>query len=64
MHTRISELQTLEHNVTTKEVEAIIDEAIYNVKRKNVTHFMDVLFAKRYDEEDMIILREKDFINY
>ena len=29
--------------------------------KKNLKHFFDVLCSNRYDEEDMIILREKDF---
>lgn len=62
LYTRIAELQTSEHSVTTKEVKEIVEEAIYHADRKNVTHFMDILFGKRYDEEDMIILREKDFV--
>lgn len=62
LHTRIEELQTIDHAVTTMEVKEIVDEAIDNVNRKSIGHFMDVLFAKRYDEEDMIILTEKDFV--
>jgi hypothetical protein len=27
-----------------------------------VRHFMDIVFGKRYDEEDMIILKERDFV--
>ena len=30
--------------------------------RKSVKHFFDILFGKRYDAEDMVILREQDFI--
>ena len=62
LYTRIAEMQTSEHSVTTKEVKEIIDEAIYHAGRKNMSHFMDVLFGKRYDDEDMIVLREKDFV--
>ena len=62
LYTRISELQTSEHSVTTKEVKEIVDEAIRHADRKNVGHFMDILLGKRYDDEDMIILREKDFV--
>ena len=40
----------------------IVDNAIKHVGKKNMSHFVDVLLAKRYDEEDMIILGEKDFI--
>lgn len=62
LYTRIDELQTVEHFVNIKEVEEILDEAIKHVDKKNMNHLVDVLFAKRYDEEDLIILREKDFI--
>ncbi|MDD3413134.1 MAG: hypothetical protein PHY47_03950 [Lachnospiraceae bacterium] len=62
LYTRIDELQTVEHFVNIKEVEEILDEAIKHVDKKNMNHLVDVLFAKRYDEDDLIILREKDFI--
>lgn len=62
LHTRISDMQTMDHAVTIYEVRDIIDEAIEHADRKNVKHFFDILFGKRYDEEDMIILREHDFI--
>lgn len=62
LYTRISELQTSEHSVTTKEVKELVDEAIHHACKKNISHFMDILLGKRYDEEDMIILREKDFL--
>ncbi|MGN0401613.1 MAG: hypothetical protein ACI4HQ_05055, partial [Acetatifactor sp.] len=62
LHTRIEELQTIDHAVTTMEVKEIIDEAIRHANRKNLKHFLDILVAKRYDEEDMIILTEKDFV--
>ncbi|MBP3458218.1 MAG: hypothetical protein J6K58_03330 [Lachnospiraceae bacterium] len=62
LYTRISEMQTNEHAVTVDEVKELVDEAIRNAEKKNISHFMDVLFAKRYDDEDMIVLREKDFL--
>lgn len=61
LHTRISELQTSTHVVNVAEVQEIVDDAIYHANRKNLRHFFDILLAKRYDEEDMIILRERDF---
>ena len=61
LHTRIEELQTIDHAVTVMEVKEIVDEAIRHARRKTLGHFVDVLLAKRYDEEDMIILTEKDF---
>ncbi|MDE6674138.1 MAG: hypothetical protein K2K19_04895, partial [Acetatifactor sp.] len=62
LHTRIAEMQTNDHAVTIMDVREIMDEAIHHADRKTFKHFVDVLLAKRYDEEDMIILRENDFI--
>ena len=61
LHKKIDELQTSDHVVTVLEVKEMMDEAIHHANRKNLTHFFDILLGKRYDEEDMIILREKDF---
>ena len=63
LHTRIEDRQTSDHAVDVEEVRAIVDEAIRHAEKKSVKHFFDVLFAKRYDEEDMIILREQDFVH-
>ncbi len=62
LHTRIEEMQTSDHIVTVADVREIVDEAIDHANRKNLKHFADLLLAKRYDDEDMIILREKDFL--
>ena len=62
LHTRIEELQTSDHVVTVAEVKEIMDEAIRHANKKSLSHFFDILFAKRYDDEDMIILTEKDFV--
>ena len=62
LYTRISEMQTNEHAVTVDEVRDLVDEAIRNSRKKNMSHFMDVILAKRYDKDDMIVLREKDFL--
>ena len=62
LHQRIDEMQTSDHVVTTMEVKDLVDAAIAHANRKSVGHFFDVLFSKRFDEDDMIILREKDFI--
>ena len=61
LHTRIEERQTNEHCVTITEIKEIIDEAISKSSKKSVKHFMDVLVGKRYDDNEMIVLREKDF---
>lgn len=64
LHTRIADRQTSDHEVSMSEVRELVDEAIDYANKKTPKHFMDILLAKRYDEEDMIILREKDFMHY
>ena len=64
LHTRIADMQTSDHEVTLSEIEEIVDEAIYYADKKTPKHFFDILLGKRYNEEDMIILREKDFMHY
>lgn len=64
LHTRIADMQTSDHEVTLAEIEELVDEAIYYADRKTPGHFFDILFGKRYDDEDMIVLREKDFMHY
>ncbi len=63
LHTRISERQTLDHDVTVSEVKDIVDDAIYFAEKRTVGHFFDILLHKRYDDNDMIILRESDFMH-
>ena len=62
LRTRIEELISNDEALTLEDAEEIVDEAIDHVNRKNLKHFMDILLHKRYDEEDMIILREEDFL--
>ena len=62
LHRKIEALQTIDHAVTVLEVKKIVDEAISHANKKNFGHFMDILLARRYDEEDMVILTEKDFM--
>lgn len=62
LHTRIEDMQTIDHVVTVVDIKEIVDGAIAHANKKTLKHFFDVLFAKRYDDEDMIILTEKDFV--
>lgn len=64
LHTRIADMQTSDHEVTVAEVKELVDDAIYFADKKNLRHLCDILVGKRYDEEDMIILRENDFMHY
>ncbi|MBQ6320478.1 MAG: hypothetical protein IJI23_11930 [Lachnospiraceae bacterium] len=63
LYNKIGDMQTIDHVVTVDEVIEIVDNAIHHVDRKNMAHFMDFLLAKRYDDDDYIVLREKDFLN-
>ena len=62
LHTRIDEMQTSDHIVTVSDVRDLVDEAIDHATRFSPKHFTEILFGKRYDDEDMIILKERDFI--
>ncbi|MCI9035929.1 MAG: hypothetical protein HFJ08_18310 [Lachnospiraceae bacterium] len=62
LYTRIANIQSGNHVVTKDEVRDIIDEAIWKSKKSKVKNFVDVLFSKRYDSQDMIVLKERDFI--
>lgn len=62
LYTSIANRQTSQHAVTVEEVKQIVDNAIAKSEKGSVSHFMDVILKKRYDENDMIILREKDFL--
>ena len=62
LHTRIDEMQTSDHIVTVSDVRDLVDEAIEHATKFSPKHFTEILLGKRYDEEDMIILKERDFI--
>lgn len=62
LRTRIEEMIANDETLTLEDAQGIMDEAIDHVNRKNLKHFMDILLHKRYDEEDMVILREEDFL--
>ena len=61
LQTLIEDRQTSDHIVTVAEVRELVDGAIESANRKTIGHLFDIILGKRYDEEDMIILREKDF---
>lgn len=61
LYNRIGELQTPECPVTVLDVKDIVDQAIKNTERFGVRKLGMILSKKRYDEDDRIILYEKDF---
>jgi len=62
LYTRIANIQTGNHVVTKDEVQDIVDEAIWKSKKFRLKNFIDILLSKRYDEDDMIVLKERDFM--
>lgn len=58
---KIHQLQTPAHAVTPEEVRGLIDDAIASAERKTAGHFMDSMLRRRYDADDMLLLRDKDF---
>lgn len=63
LHTRIEDMQTSDHAVTVEEVREIVDDAIAHAERFSIKHMADIVLQKRYDEDDMIVLRERDFMH-
>ncbi|MBQ9512577.1 MAG: hypothetical protein IJR58_05245, partial [Lachnospiraceae bacterium] len=62
LHTVIDDMQTVDHRVTLAEVKEIVDKAIVHADKKDAGYFFDVLLRKRYSDEDMVVLHEKDFM--
>lgn len=61
LYNRIGELQTSEHPVTVLDVKDIVDQAIKHSERFGIRKLGMILSKKRYDDDDRIILYEKDF---
>ena len=61
LYNRIGELQSPERPVTVIDVKDIVDRAIRRSERVSLRKLGKILSHKRYDEEDRIILYEKDF---
>lgn len=61
LHTKINNIQRLDEATTLVEVKEIVDEAIDRAERGGIKKVFGIITARRYDEEDYIVLREKDF---
>ena len=60
---RIAAMQTSTHQVTLKEVRNLVDEAIGYAEKKTPHTLIEVISKRRYDENDRIIIHEKDFMH-
>lgn len=61
LYTRISNIQKLDQTTTLVEVKEIVDEAIDRVEKGSLKKMFGILTSKRYDENNYVVLREKDF---
>lgn len=61
LYNKIGDCQTAEQPVTILDVKEIVDDAIKRSERFGLRKLLMILTHKRYDEEDRIILFEKDF---
>ena len=57
----ISNIQKLDRETTIAEVKEIVDDAIEHVESGPLRKAFSILTSSRFDEEDYIILHEKDF---
>lgn len=61
LYKRISSIQKLDHVTTLTEVKEIVDEAIENAERGVLKKVFGMLTATRANDDNYVILREKDF---
>lgn len=61
LYNSISNIQKLDHATTLTEVKDIVDGAIRRAEKGGMRKMFSVITSHRYDEEDYVILHEKDF---
>lgn len=61
LYNSISNIQKLDEATTLTEVREIVDEAIAHAERGGLKKAFSIIASHRYDEDDYVILREKDF---
>ncbi|MBR4026672.1 MAG: hypothetical protein IKJ01_03825 [Lachnospiraceae bacterium] len=61
LHNRICNIQKLDQVTTLEEVKGIIDEAIEKEANSGIRKAINIFTAKRYTDDDKIVLTEKDF---
>ena len=61
LYNRINDIQKLERATTLAEVKDIVDEAIENAEGGGIKKAFGSIFSKKYNENDYLILHEKDF---
>lgn len=61
LYNSISNIQKLDQATTLTEVKEIVDQAIARAERGGLKKAFSIIASQRYDKDDYIILREKDF---
>lgn len=61
LYNSISNIQKLDEATTLAEVKEIVDMAIARAEKGGLKKAFSIIASQRYDEEDYVILREKDF---
>ncbi len=61
LYKRISNIQKIDQATTLVEVKEIVDEAIARVEKGSLKKMFGILTSKRYDENNYVLLHEKDF---
>ena len=61
LYNRINNIQKLERATTLAEVKDIVDEAIEKAEGSGIKKAFGSIFSKKYNENDYLILHEKDF---
>lgn len=61
LYNSISNIQKLDQATTLTEVKEIVDGAIARAERGGLKKAFSIIASRRYDEDDYVILHEKDF---
>ena len=61
LYNSISNIQKLDRATTLTEVKEIVDGAITRAERGGLRKAFSIIASRRYDEDDYVILHEKDF---
>jgi tetratricopeptide (TPR) repeat protein len=61
LYNSISNIQKLDQATTLTEVKDIVDEAIAHAERGGLKKAFSIITSRRYDQQDYVILHEKDF---
>ena len=61
LHNRISNIERIDQATTLTEVKEIIDEAIDREAHSGLKKAISILTAKRYTDDDRIVLKEDHF---